>query len=116
MLFRSLTLNPSSTLGTGESTVPSEKVVSDAVSAATSGMVKKFGAQYNDTTHWAGSGPFTLTIPYATHGLPNAPYFIVSVLDISGNVILMDVNINSSSGDVTLASNSKVGCYVAILG
>lgn len=111
-----LTLNPSSTLGTGESTVPSEKVVSDAVSAATSGMVKKFGAQYNDTTHWAGSGPFTLTIPYATHGLPNAPYFIVSVLDISGNVILMDVNINSSSGDVTLASNSKVGCYVAILG
>jgi len=56
------------------------------------------------TSDWTVGTTNTLVISQATHGLPIAKVYHVTVIDSSGDIVVIDTNINPTTGDVTLST------------
>lgn len=81
------------------------------------GFTKKFAATFNDTTDWAGAGPFTITVTNGTHALGATANLTAQVRELSGSDYnLVDVELQfQTDGDVVITSNAKFeGSYVLI--
>ena len=78
--------------------------------------VDKFTKSFNDTTDWVGaSAPYTITILESEHSLGVNDNLDVTVLDSTGDQVVVNWNA-ATTGTVVLSSNAKFAGKVILMG
>lgn len=78
----------------------------------------KYSGDFNDSTDWAGSGPYTFTVAAATHGRGATKSLIVQVKEdgAPNSVVNVDITV-ADNGDVVVTSDSsKFAGDIVIIG
>jgi hypothetical protein len=97
--------------------VPTQQSAKAYVDGLVSGFASKYTADFNNTTDWAGSGPYTLTISAATHGLGATKALMVQVFEDgtpNSNVEASYTVADSGEVVITIDSAKFAGHYVII--
>jgi len=101
------------------STFVAESGATALASLGLSNVARPFGAEFNNTTSWSGTGPYTITYAAGTHGRGATKELIVQVkevLDGTNNVVGILTSI-ADNGDVTITStSSKFAGDITIIG
>lgn len=91
---------------------------SGATARASLGAVGKYAADFNNTTDWAGSGPFTYTVAAATHGLGATKSLGVFIKSDGTPNLAVDASYSvADNGDVVVTIDSaKFAGDITIIG
>lgn len=81
-----------------------------------SNIIRKYSADF-ETTDWAGSDPYTLTITNATHGLGATKYLTVTTYQDGTPNQQVEAGVTvSDTGEVVITSNSTFDGHYVIIG